>query len=109
MDLERQVVAAERASHPSCRVEIRSIKLFRRAQNREAPQVFAIDDSPIAPGAFRTHKNVALRFALTDMLQQVLDLHHDADRVAQLVLALHSDAEVAADLARGAVAGDKVL
>src|SRR6185503_4789230 len=84
VNLERDIVAAERAPHPGRRVQFIQIELFRRAEDGEAPEVLAVDDGPVAPGPFRTDEDIAFRLVLADAREQILDLDHDADRIAQL-------------------------
>src|SRR3569833_2238420 len=109
MDLERNVVATERAPHPSRRVERRKIEFFLRAEDGEAPEIPSVDDGPITPSSFGADKDVPLGCALIDVSQQALDLDHDSDGITELGLPLHAEGEHVADPAGRAGARDHVL
>ena len=82
-DLELDVVASECKTHPGSGVESIEIQFGFAANQRQTPQIAAVDDGEVAPGTFRPHENVAFGLAFVVQLGKAGDVKEVSDRVAE--------------------------
>ena len=102
-------VAAHRALQRRADVVLGMVDLLRRADDRHAEAVGAVDRDDGEPDALRADEDEAVALALVVQLGEVLAAEHHVGGVGQRRRAAHADAELLAHGAGAAVGADHVV